>query len=348
MFCFTAHQHRREKEDEQAEATSDENQQPTSPTPTVPITSVEELETEMPSIVNAALQDVSNDRIHALPTSKYGQSIVKVARRLLAVELLCLYTFLVNYFAPLVTSSKSLDILRLRHDEQFADGFLDLILSNMDFELELKLAKCFVQRFLTSFVTAYYKRQLELIDQQRQQAFEEVSDNDRQVIFYICGYVLHALRKRYIKSTKKGQLIALVDKLHADTSREQAASEWTNAINRGGLKQPSERFFLLIVQIERWARELVDMDNLKSDTLVKLKEKLLHYQLLRVSWEKLIAEDNVDKWLVLDHIVGLFFKVRGFAVTKLLRKQLQQKRKASKIAAGTKKALRKELRQLSN
>ncbi len=73
--------------------------------------------------------------------------MVRVARRLLTVEPLCLCTFLVNYFAPAVTSLKSLDVLILCCDEQFADGFLDLILSNMDSELELKLAKCFVQRF---------------------------------------------------------------------------------------------------------------------------------------------------------------------------------------------------------
>ena len=43
----------------------------------------------------------------------------------------------------------------------------------------------------------------------------------------------------------------------------------------------------------------------------------------------------------------LFVKVRGFAVTKLARKQLQKKRKEAKVKAGSQRALRKELCHLS-
>ena len=74
--------------------------------------------------------------------------------------------------------------------------------------------------------------------------------------------------------------------------------------------------------------------------------KLMEYQLLKACWDRLMQ--NCDsKWLLLDHVLTLFLKVRGFALVKLVRKELCKKRKNSKVAAGAKKALRKELQEMN-
>ena len=180
----------------------------------------------------------------------------------------------------------------------------------------------------------------------RKKDFQSVTDNDRQVLYYVCGFILHAIRKRYLKSKKTKSMCAMLNMLSDSTKCLE--STWTEALDRGGLKRPLEKFFTIMVQVERWVRDIVDVGNLQADTLINLKEKLIHYRLLRVSWEKIRTDDDHNKWMVLDHILGLFFKVRGFAVTRLVRRQILQKRKASKIAAGTRKALRKELRDIAN
>ena len=103
----------------------------------VPITSREDLETEMPAIISAALQEISDDKFHALPTSKFGQTMMKIARQLLLVNLACLCAFMVNFCVPILASSQ-LDTMQLRTNADFIEGFLDVILTNM--ELELRFA----------------------------------------------------------------------------------------------------------------------------------------------------------------------------------------------------------------
>ena len=107
----------------------------------------------------------------------------------------------------------------------------------------------------------------------------------------------------------------------------------------------TKKFHLLLLQVESWVRSITDVDNLKANSFVKLKDTLLDYRLLSVAWAKIMGEtNNSATQLMLDHVVGLFLNIRGFAIFRLIRKQLQHKQKVSKHAAGSRKALRKELK----
>ena len=349
LLFLTAHMHRRDKPGD-AEKT---DQMPKDP---VPLSTEADLTQEMPRIVDDSLQRVINDKFHARPSSKHGKTMIAVAQQLLATNLALFHILLLSSFSPVFSSSCDFSpaifihhVQSLRDNPDFIEGMLDFVLANVDFQLDLKLAKIFIQRFLTCFSAAFFQCQVQLMNKQQQMDIAVVSTNDKQVVHYICGYILHALRKRYMKAKiKKLDLLTLLEYLYAADNSESSYSEWTETLDRGGLKRPSVKFFQLVVQIECWVRELTNVENLNTNTLVDLKEKLSDYGLLRSSWDRMIQDDSVKKWIILDHVLALFVKVRGFAVTRLVRKQLQKKRKDAKIAAGSRKALRKELRNISN
>lgn len=210
-----------------------------------------------------------------------------------------------------------MDLHQLRHDNRFIDPFLDIIFSNI-IGLELRFAHMFVQRFLTSFIHCFIKRRVELLDINCNHDVSLVSDNDRHVLFYICGFIIHALKKRYMKRKDTApQLLVLLDSFYADNNEKSSSSEWTEMLDRGGLKKPCNQFFVLFTQVERWIREVIDGNKLHANSLVDLKDKLIEYRLLRVSWEQLISDDDTMKWILLEHALGLFLKIRGFAVTRL-------------------------------
>ena len=348
FFSFTAHMNKMDKQ------ASDETCQ--LPKKSVPLSTEDDLRREMPSVVKGTFHRITQDKFHQRPCSKYGQTMILISQQLLAVQLTILHMLLISSIVPMFSSSTDfsssrflLCVNKLRDDPDFIESMIDFILTNINFELELRLAKMYAQRFLTCFTTTYFHRQLQLLDVQQQMDNAVISKNDKEVLFYICGYILHALKKRYLKSkVKHSDLLNMLEHLFSNDQKRNDYSEWTDKLDRGGLKRPGEKFFRLIVQIERWVRDVVSIPNLHTNSLVNLKEKLCDYALLRSSWDCMIEDTDIKKWLMLDHVVSLFVKVRGFAVTKLVRKQLQKKRKDAKVTAGSRKALRKELRNLSN
>ena len=179
-----------------------------------------------------------------------------------------------------------------------------------------------------------------------------LTDNDKQVLFYICGYLIHALRKQYfrLKSVKARRLVECIDCLQvADNVVNNLSSKWLDALDRGGLKRPCMKFFNLIVQVEKWVRDVVSVKQLKSDSLVNLKAKLLDYNLLKLSWQNITSGHSECSMIVLEHVLSLFLKVRGFAITKLYRKTLQKNVKPKKTKTDkSNKSLRNGLKSLNN
>ena len=318
----------------------------------VPITTVDQIQQELPRIVQASLQDIEHDKFHSLPSSANGSSMRMYARTLLSVDLAAFYVVLLSSLAPIFqTFGQNCNVnqllrsmTRLRLEQTFMKDIQASI------STATSLSKQFVQRLLTQIVTNYFKRQNNLMQTYEEQDAALVTDKDKQVIFYICGYIIHKLRKKYLKlKSNKMKLLQCLDiLLCAPDADHNVPSSWTDKMDRGGLKKTRKEFFTIFVQIERWIRDIVSKDKLTTDSLVNLKTVLMDYKLLRCSWEKIFPNTSTVEWTVLEHSLGLFLKVRGFAVTKLVRKKLLLEQKKNKAKAGSKrKALRKELKSLN-
>ena len=276
---------------------------------------------------------------------------------LLAANLSHVHAVLLTHMSSLFTLNSS---------EQNASGFfrgMSKLRINATFISEMKVAvsallpedipiryvKPFIQRLLTELITNYFKRQNELINREATNTVETLTENDKQVVHYICGYLIHSLRKKYfkIKNEKAKQLQSCLNFLTSSDTSENVPSAWTDTMNRGGLKKPCAKFFTLIIQTERWVREVVNVKRLNSDSLVNLKSTLLEYNMLKVSWEKILPGNLPLKWTLLEHVISLFLKVRGFAVTKLIRKTLKLQHKTKSKAGSKQKSLRTELKAMT-
>ena len=323
------------------------------PAKEVPITSQEQIQEEMPQIIQTSLHDIANDKFHNLPSSAKGPSMIKFAKGLLATHMAGVYAVLLAHLSAIFisfghncnVSELLIRIARLRHATIFIKQMQDSISSavQMDPNLHVHL-KQFVQRLLTQITTNYFKRQNELMEKIEIQDTATVTEKDKQVIYYICGFIVHALRKKYSKlKSNKLKLLKCLESLITQDN-DSVPSSWTEKMDRGGLKKTRKEFYTIFVQIERWVRDLVSTNRLSTNSLVNLKAILMDYTLLQNSWKKLFPGASTIEWTVLEHCIDLFLKVRGFAITKLVRRKLLLEQKKSKAKAGSKrKALRKEL-----
>jgi hypothetical protein len=78
-----------------------------------------------------------------------------------------------------------------------------------------------------------------------------VSVNDQSILFYIAGFIIKALKKRYYVVSSKN--LTIIDKLvsHSDSSSFGTSySEWFNKQDRGALQKKSDNFFLLVRELE--------------------------------------------------------------------------------------------------
>ena len=84
-----------------------------------------------------------------------------------------------------------------------------------------------------------------------------------------------------LKSDKAKQLLVCLDCLISSDPSVKVPSSWTDNMNHGGLKMPCLKLFTLIVQVERWVRDMVNVKRLNSDSPVNLKSTLLDYNFLK-------------------------------------------------------------------
>lgn len=278
---------------------TDQNASPSSQTQQFPLTTEETIEPELPNIIQNSLQSISQDKFHTLPNSVNGGFMVKIASTLLQANLTVLCSIILVYITKICAnfgiSQFIKGIAQLRHNGEFLKKMVDTF-QPVCVDIPTFYIKMFIQRFLTEFTTSFSKRQNELLQKDEQLAEEQLTENDKQVIFHICGFLIHSLRKRYFRcrSSKSKQLLACLKYLEQSSSAEhlQVPSDWTDCLNRGGLKIPSGKFYIIFLQIERWVRNIVSTSNLNSDTLVNLKTRILDYRLLQLSWEKLFPQNH--------------------------------------------------------
>ncbi|XP_046571626.1 uncharacterized protein LOC124279790 [Haliotis rubra] len=201
-------------------------------------------------------------------------------------------------------------------------------------------AQCLLDRILRNML----KHLSESIQKQSHQTASAISDNDQAVLYYISGYILHALlKKRAIFGMDIEQHLGELFLLSDATSKEEYIvrfSKWTEKMNRGGLKFPSDNFYLLIRSFEIEIRKHVQLSKLCASSLLcdKLKETVMSSYMVSYYWDKLLSCEDGLKLRVLEFIVDLFLRVRGGDVAKYSKRQLQKEMRGIKNRKGVKRS----------
>ncbi|KAK6196392.1 hypothetical protein SNE40_001626 [Patella caerulea] len=229
---------------------------------------------------------------------------------------------------------KSFHVLRL--DDKFCSDFSRLIIfANAD----LHTRHSFIQSFLQKLVTVLLQTTNRSIEKSSEVEPTDISFSDQSVLFYIAGFIVHALNNKKI----------VCEKFVSATGEKyiRKFQSWSDRINRGGLKIPSDNFYLLIRNMECEMRKHVNLEKLSSTTLLclKLKEILMTNFMVKFYWEKFNYEESERKGMyVLKTIIDIFLKVRGNATTKFIKRCIQKEKvllKHTKNSTSLRKSLKK-------
>ena len=176
-----------------------------------------------------------------------------------------------------------------------------------------------------------FKGLVENCEKKSDRKSESLSENDNTVLYYISGYIIRALEKKYNKiknQVKRERKTEKVRSLRSDQPTKSFTDKYTRLLeikDRGGLRKPSDEFFFLIREFENVVRTNVNMDNLHAGMLKKdkLKEVILDAYMVKYYSNKLFSdEESVDeKEEYVEDCINIFLTMRGYAIAKLLNKK---------------------------
>ena len=154
-----------------------------------------------------------------------------------------------------------------------------------------------------------------------------ISDNDQSIFYYIAGYILRSLHKKYLRYSKHE--LSLVDKFSVNSENHnfvQKYDRWYKIQDRGGLQKPCDTFFLLVRELELIVRKSVTAKlSAHSLLLGPLKENIMESFMVKYYCDLLIPNESCEVVSsVTEDIVHLFLTIRGYAVTRLERNKLQK------------------------
>ena len=105
--------------------------------------------------------------------------------------------------------------------------------------------------------------------------YEEVN-----ALRYTAGYVIRALQQKIEQSAHPlmEELIPCLVEMEQNEGTEHESEEWSNAIDRGGLKHVSDMTYMLFVSMELELRQPLHNGSASEDSGMKEKamEKMLH------------------------------------------------------------------------
>ncbi|CAC5416616.1 unnamed protein product [Mytilus coruscus] len=309
-----------------------------------------------PNAYKSTLKALEDDPMIALFGSTDFLPILQVSKHKPKVE-----EFFFNAFCAIFKDNTSITIEadretifscfhRIRLSDTLQTGGITLFQS-LGF-MDSSVITNFVQTFLLELMNQVLKEHL-LKKMKQTQAFDDsLTDNDQKILFYIAGFIIHALHKRYNKlkvSSLKEEKLLCVQGLQESSDTKTFLSKfksWTVKKDRGGLKLPTDNFYLLVRHMEIIVRQSVNLDNLSASSLCKdsLKEKIMDAFMVKHYASQLFpASDNT--LCLMEDIVNMFLTVRGNAVSKLHRRKLaksnkQNAKKPSKPSSSLRQVLK--------
>lgn len=222
------------------------------------------------------------------------------------------------------------------------DHICSTIISN-DELVSREIAYMYTMCLLDSLVTTLLQLEKKSEEKTVDAAMDTVSAGDQAVIFYIAGNLIHSLSKKTKIADTQAQIQALCA---SDSESEQEVpshiAAWLKSKDRGGLKTPSLKFYKLVLMFESIMRRVVDVKALDAMSLstVRLKETILSDRTVQMTWQDISNFSGHQK--LLENFITYFLTVRGFAITKFIKRQEQKKNKFNIISRN--KSLRKNLK----
>lgn len=174
---------------------------------------------------------------------------------------------------------------------------------------------------------------------------QEITDDEKNVIMYACGYVPVALIHRYEKRKESKYamfvqcLLQMAIGVYEDSFYEYAR-KWFESVNRGGAFEVSDCTFNFFLVLEQCVRSTLPTHLTLNTNQKDVVDEIMAIEDLQFHWSMLSAniEDEVSDELLRD-VVALWLTIRGFSITGAWTEQISSIR--------TKSGLRKDLKKSS-
>ena len=173
---------------------------------------------------------------------------------------------------------------------------------------------------------------------------QKLSAAEQNILFYITGYMARKV------ATCKLCMPAVKAACTSGGSSDELGfvseySAWTATVNRGGLLNPSQNFYLLIRTMDRVHSQHLNLDNMTSDSLNRciLTEAMMSDINVKHHWNAIVKLSAADEDLalhLLEYIVRVFVTVKGFAVARYLRGRLNTESNTSVKSTSLRHSLR--------
>ena len=190
-----------------------------------------------------------------------------------------------------------------------------------------KSVNLFIQLVLEDIVGEILVQQTKLATDISNKHHSQISENDQSILYYIGGYIVRSLRKKYTQfSVKKLSLLNNFTQKTDCLNFVAKYEKWYSTQNRGGLQKPSDSLFLLVRELEAVVRRTATFPLCASSFLINpLKEQLMESFLVKHYCAVLMPDQPCDiVSAVTEDIIHLFLTIRGFAVTRKERNKISK------------------------
>ncbi|XP_063412543.1 uncharacterized protein LOC134695255 [Mytilus trossulus] len=198
----------------------------------------------------------------------------------------------------------------------------------------------FIQLFIEDIIGEIFVQQIKVVKQASDTQQSHLSTNDQSILYYIAGFIIKALKKRYsCASTNKSSIVSKLLNSTNNTTFVTTYGKWFTKQDRGGLQKPCDTFFFLVRELETIVRKCISPPySASSLSLQPLKESFMESFMVKYYTDIMFKGETCDTMSSMtEDIIHLFLTVRGYAFTRIERNKISN---SSKASSGLRKALK--------
>ena len=283
------------------------------------------------SCVSQALDNIASNPMFRIRKSGRAAVVVKCAESIPASTFIPLHEPMKKLFAQDVLTDQERETMftkmhTIRLDEGLRNSVIDqftCVASEVD-----KIS--FYQCVIDDLVTCLLKEYREGLKQSCKPP-KDLTQTERGVLYYVAGSILQTVGKRKFADQK---ILGVCCYAEAQSDMS-VVSEWTDKMNRGGLKFASRDYFELIRECDRvvacCCSNTLAADTFRIDTII---DTVMDSAAAKLHWDAICQKAGSfgDYALVtLEYIIKAFIAMKGAAVARRERMHIRQsKEEASK------------------
>ena len=310
----------------------------------MPLANYSTFSRELPGCLKKTLTDIVTDPLNNNPRSRGGKFMVSIASKLTGDITSLEKTVQKHMYPQFSVLGTGVSILsdaehmlnkfhNMRNSKSVKLELYQAVSASCDLATEDKYIPMFIQVLLRRLHENLLQRQVEMAIQGDTEAAESLSENDQNILMYISGYIIEALSRKYYNKEEKLKVVrSLASK--GGSSFTDKYREFTKRADRGdgtrGLKHAHDNFFFMVRAVEMEIRQKIAGRYHQKTLLVEpLVEHLMCNFLVKHHWNTLVLDicEEATAIQLMEQVIRILLKVRGFATAKRFKRELQKENK---------------------